>query len=1075
MSRRRAKAAFTGMAVVAAVVATAAAPQTEAAGAAPPTRGAPATVTLMTGDTVTLGGPEHARVRPAQGREHVPFMIRDDERGHVQVVPDDVAPLVAAGTLDERLFDVTALAAAHYDDASRDNLPLIVDYAGSTVASAGATTVRQLPVAGAVALLADRTPEFWRAAQSTVEHVWLDAPVTASLDHSVPQIGAPAAWEAGYTGAGTTVAVLDTGIDTKHPDLSDAVSGEQDFTASESGTTDMYGHGTHVASIITGSGAADGGKYRGVAPDAKLLNGKVLGDDGYGQESWVISGMEWAATSGADVISMSLGSQDSSDGTDPMSQAVNRLTEETGALFVIAAGNSGPTAESIGSPAAADAALTVGAVDREDQLAEFSSRGPRVGDGAIKPEITAPGVDIVAARGNKSEIGDPVGDSYMKLSGTSMATPHVAGAAAIVAGQHPDWAATQLKSSLVGSAKSTEGVEVDAQGAGRVDVAAAAGSAAFATPTVVNNGTVAWPHEDDQPIANTVTYHNSGTEPLTLDMAADLHGPDGAPAPEGMFTVEPAQVTVPAGGEAAVTLTTNTAVEAPDGRYTGNLVATGGTSTVRTPVNVTREVESYNVTLHFLDHDGKPAENAWFRFTDLDHPKDYGPNAPSDTYVVRVPKGRFFFDSSVTTVVGDRYPTTRYVEPALEVTGDAEYTIDARDGRPIGFTTEQPDAKIGWAVLNIGMKTAWGNTGLTVLLSNFDDTTQIPATTKDDGFTFSAEAALAKPDGNGGFHGSPYQYHLRETIPNTVPAELQWTVADKDLARVRSEFAANTPGLVGKTDAASGQLPFSLEELYTPDVPWWGGFDERTAVRGDLVSYHATVSPRTFDLGKPSTVSWNKGVFGPAFPVSFPGDFVGRLGDYLGVDIHLFSDQTRTRVGRAPMATGTTVLLRDGEEIARTDTPGEGGFILPPEEATYTLRTEATTDARLSTKVSCEWTFSSARVDGDEPKDLPLLAARFAPSLDENNTAPAGAFEFPVYVQRNGAEQPGAVHPPEVEVSYDDGATWQPVSLRADGDQWIASMDHPAGAEFASLRASVSDDAGNSAKHTITRAYAIAP
>ena len=161
----------------------------------------------------------------------------------------------------------------------------------------------------------------------------------------------------------------------------------------------------------------------------------MLDDGGSGYDSSIIAGMEWAAHSGAKVVSMSLGG-DPTDGTDPMSQAVNDLTAETGALFVVAAGNAG-AARTVGSPGAAASALTVGAVDRDDNLAEFSSRGPRLGDNGLKPEITAPGVGIVAARAAGTTMGTPVDDAYTTASGTSMATPHVAGAAAILAQEHP--------------------------------------------------------------------------------------------------------------------------------------------------------------------------------------------------------------------------------------------------------------------------------------------------------------------------------------------------------------------------------------------------------------------------------------------------------------------------------------------------------------------------------------------------------------------------------------------------------------------------------------------------------------
>lgn len=150
-----------------------------------------------------------------------------------------------------------------------------------------------------------------------------------------------------------------------------------------------------------------------------------------------MGGMDWAAHSGADIVSMSLGGQPT-DGTDVLSLVLDGLSEETGTLFVVAAGNTGSD-YSVGSPGAAASALTVGAVDRDDKLAPFSSRGPRVGDNGVKPDLTAPGVDIVAARAAGTSMGHPVDVAYTAASGTSMATPHVAGAAAILAGRHPDW------------------------------------------------------------------------------------------------------------------------------------------------------------------------------------------------------------------------------------------------------------------------------------------------------------------------------------------------------------------------------------------------------------------------------------------------------------------------------------------------------------------------------------------------------------------------------------------------------------------------------------------------------------
>ena len=324
------------------------------------------TVTLLTGDRVELttvaGRGQRATVRPAPGRSGVAFVESETAAGGLSVVPADALALVAGGQLDARLFDVTALVRRGYDDARRAEIPLIVEYAGTArsqasardeIVAAGARVTRPLASIDGAAVRASKrdASRLWSeltgdggaasAAPSKLAaglaRVWLDGPVRASLDQSVPQVGAPAAWQAGYTGDGVKVAVLDTGIDATHPDLDDAVLEARELHR-DGGPVDYAGHGTHVASIITGDGDASDGRYKGVAPDADLLVGKVLDDGGYGEESWLIAGMEWAAGAGAKVVNMSLGGC-ATDGTDPLSTALNALADERGVLFVVAAGN----------------------------------------------------------------------------------------------------------------------------------------------------------------------------------------------------------------------------------------------------------------------------------------------------------------------------------------------------------------------------------------------------------------------------------------------------------------------------------------------------------------------------------------------------------------------------------------------------------------------------------------------------------------------------------------------------------------------------------------------------------------
>src|SRR5256885_2179056 len=392
-------------------------------------------ITLITGDRldVATDGSNRVAVTPAKGREHIGFISRT-VRGHLQVMPTDAVPLVNAGKVDRRLFDVTTLVRSGYDDR-RPDLPLIVTYTGggrntlrSNAATAGAAVGRDLPAVNGVAIKEKRAgaSALWnsltrpgakaqaRTLRDEVKTVLLDGIRQPSLDVSVPLIGAPVAWQAGFTGQGVPVAVVDTGIDDTHPDLAGKVIAAQNFT-DETDTIDRVGHGTHVASTITGSGAASNGRYKGVAPGVKLYSAKVCELFGCA-ESWILAGMQWAAADQhAKVVNMSLGGGDTPD-IHPPEQAGPTPTAQYGTLFVIAAGNDGSD-YSVGSPGSADDALTVGAVTKKEELAEFSSRGPRIGDSAIKPDITAPGVDITAARGKDGVIGNP-GDLYATISGT---------------------------------------------------------------------------------------------------------------------------------------------------------------------------------------------------------------------------------------------------------------------------------------------------------------------------------------------------------------------------------------------------------------------------------------------------------------------------------------------------------------------------------------------------------------------------------------------------------------------------------------------------------------------------------
>ena len=229
-----------------------------------------------------------------------------------------------------------------------------------------------------------------------------------TIDWSLRATGIPQLWMR-TRGRGVRLAVLDTGIDRQHSDLRDAVVATRDFTRSWVGADDRQGHGTHVAGTIAARENRRG--VIGVAPQCELIVGKVLDDSGSGSDRAVAAGIVWAVDAGAEVISMSLGSPQPSR---RIGDAIERAAA-AGVLVICAAGNDGRP-DSVNYPARRRATIAVAATNRRGEAAEFSSRGDQI-------DIAAPGVDILSTW---------PGGRYARLSGTSMATPFVAGVVALL-------------------------------------------------------------------------------------------------------------------------------------------------------------------------------------------------------------------------------------------------------------------------------------------------------------------------------------------------------------------------------------------------------------------------------------------------------------------------------------------------------------------------------------------------------------------------------------------------------------------------------------------------------------------
>lgn len=275
-----------------------------------------------------------------------------------------------------------------------------------------------------------------------------------------------------YTGRNVTIAIIDTGIDYNHSDLGGCIGpackvrGGYDFANSDSDPMDDNGHGTHCAGIAAANGA-----IKGVAPDARLLAARVCNDGGC-RDSDAMAAIDWAVANGADVISLSLGTnKQPSKGSDPI-QMLCDAASRIGVTVVAAVGNEGPGSGTIADISASDTVIGVGADDdggtasaSDDVVPDFSCRGPAA-YGRFKPEVIAPGTSIYSTG---------LGGGYLTKQGTSMAAPHVAGAAALLLEYNRSLNPAQVKSALMNSAGEIAGHPYET-GAGLINVSRAISS-----------------------------------------------------------------------------------------------------------------------------------------------------------------------------------------------------------------------------------------------------------------------------------------------------------------------------------------------------------------------------------------------------------------------------------------------------------------------------------------------------------------------------------------------------------------------------------------------------------------------
>lgn len=265
-------------------------------------------------------------------------------------------------------------------------------------------------------------------------------------------------------GEGVCLAVIDTGV-APHYDLIrpfNRILHFEDFVNGRKQPYDDDGHGTHVAGIAVGNGYSSGGQYCGTAPGAALVSLKALDGEGNGNASDILAAMQWIYENHQHyhirVVNLSLGVASSEHAQiDPLVIGANALVC-AGLCVVAAAGNSGPERKSITSPGTSPLVLTVGSCDQKGDIPRFSSRGPAPA-GEIKPDVVAPGVDILSLSAENPK-------SYIAQTGTSMSSPYVAGLALDYCAHCPDAHPMEIKSALLGSARPIEGISKNDQGCG---------------------------------------------------------------------------------------------------------------------------------------------------------------------------------------------------------------------------------------------------------------------------------------------------------------------------------------------------------------------------------------------------------------------------------------------------------------------------------------------------------------------------------------------------------------------------------------------------------------------------------
>lgn len=504
-------------------------------------------LTLITGDIVAI---DKRGLEPTYRLLGNKSATKFETRTGVHIVPEGVD----LTKFDKSLFNIDLLREQDITDAESDSIPIIVEYTERDAMNDGVPTKqrgdirnhRQLETVNgtAVSVSKSATDETYQrlASARNVKSVYYDATVKGAGTTPRSNIDLESAHDQyNVTGEDVTVAVLDTGINESHPDIGDSEVREIDLV-DDGKTGDLPNHGTPAAGLITGDGTSND-TYVGVAPDADVIDVRVLDRTESGKISTVIDGVEYATQQDADVISMSFGIQPSTIRTnDPFRSTIKDAVKRDTTVVAAAGNNAGYG--SITSPGTLRDVITVGSSVNESEVPSFSRQGPTPIGRYVKPDLVAPGDGVTAP--------DARTTGYRSTEGTSFSTPIVAGTAALLHEKHPGWSEQRVKNAITSTTDSLGSQDIYTQGSGELNVTAALSPDIVIDPTTIDFGQF----PAGETVTKTVTVRNLGSERRQVNVSAKAVAIQSSDP--GTVSVNRSSMTLKPGSTASLALTVNT-------------------------------------------------------------------------------------------------------------------------------------------------------------------------------------------------------------------------------------------------------------------------------------------------------------------------------------------------------------------------------------------------------------------------------------------------------------------------------------------------------------------------------------